>query len=974
MLSIQLAFGQNISTLSLADIKSDLQSKNIISKYENIEIDSNITFSLFRNILNISTYDSIQITKTRFDKRYKTKTIRAIQLHKGIKIYNSDILFYFDKDNFLSLIKGNWYSNINLSSQITIDSSTALRIVYQAIDTIDLFYKNKEILLKHDAKEQDLIPKPNLSYYWDPILNQFLLTWEINIYLTKGGNSKYFIDANSGKLIDKIILDTQCSTGSVSTSWYGVKTIWTWLNNGLYKTRDDCNTTPLYDNYVFNMLQDGIPNGVYYTSTNNTWDISPTEKVGGTLHWCMDQFEQYLRNHHSRDSWDDENSNWIGYSNALIDGSSGNAAFFDQGSASYTAYGYGASTSSPTDDWNTLDIVAHEFTHGIDASEANLFYEDESGALDESFADIFGEIAEKHVLGSNDWLVADVISGMTALRSFSDPESLSTWYGGPMPDTYLGDNWYSGNIDHGGVHHNSSVQNYMFYLLSEGGTGTNDNGDFYTVSGIGINNAREIAYLALVDFVVSNSDLADARDAWLSAVSVAFPGNTSYECTVEDAWYAVGVGPSCSGGGNPDLTISDADLPLGNTYCINTSIDIVVTISNICSGNVNSSTNTGAFLLSICNNSYPPIGSVLDDNTLSVSEMSDDIETENLSFTIPSNTTPGAYYVVVVTDYENDITTECIESNNKYCIPITIITIPSPVSVTGGGTFCNSATLTASGGGGGTIYWQGTTSNGTSTSTPSTSQSVTSSGTYYFRAKNDCGWGTQGSATVIINFAPGPVTVSGGGTFCNSALLTASGGSGGTIYWQGTTSNGTSTSTPSTSEIVNSNGTYYFRANNTCGWGNQGSADVTITPTVVLNTNDNGSGSLRDMVSCATANDIITFSLPLMSQITLTSGQINITKNLTITGPGITNLSISGNNVSRLFHIEPGTTLTLVGMSLKDANSPAPYGGALFVEGSVNLENILFDHNFENTNIPKALTVISPGGILNIIANVEIHD
>ena len=50
------------------------------------------------------------------------------------------------------------------------------------------------------------------------------------------------------------------------------------------------------------------------------------------------------------------------------------------------------------------------------------------------------------------------------------------------------------NNDYGGVHINSGVQNHWFYLLSQGGSGVNDNGDSYSVSGIGINQALEIAY------------------------------------------------------------------------------------------------------------------------------------------------------------------------------------------------------------------------------------------------------------------------------------------------------------------------------------------------------------------------------------------------------------------------------------------------------------------------------------------------
>lgn len=78
---------------------------------------------------------------------------------------------------------------------------------------------------------------------------------------------------------------------------------------------------------------------------------------------------------------------------------------------------------------------------------------------------------------------------------------------------------------------------------------------------------------------------------------------------------------------------------------------------------------------------------------------------------------------------------------------------------------------------------------------------------------------------------PSAVTVSGGGTFCPSAVLTASGGNGGTIYWQNNTSGGTSNNFPLTSKTVSSSGIYYFRAANNGGvcWGPEGSANVVIT-------------------------------------------------------------------------------------------------------------------------------------------------
>ncbi len=108
----------------------------------------------------------------------------------------------------------------------------------------------------------------------------------------------------------------------------------------------------------------------------------------------------------------------------------------------------------------------------------------------------------------------------------------------------------------------------------------------------------------------------------------------------------------------------------------------------------------------------------------------------------------------------------------------------------------------------------------------------TSNTTYFVRAEGTCNTTNCVQTTVTVNTVPMVVTVMGGGTFCNNNItLTASGGSGGIIYWQNNISGGTSTATQSTSRTVNTPGTYYFRAHNYCGWGPQGSTTVTINNT-----------------------------------------------------------------------------------------------------------------------------------------------
>ncbi|MBK8685591.1 MAG: M4 family metallopeptidase [Bacteroidetes bacterium] len=93
------------------------------------------------------------------------------------------------------------------------------------------------------------------------------------------------------------------------------------------------------------------------------------------------------------------------------------------------------------------------------------------------------------------------------------------------PNTYLTDAfWFDTTAtayDYGGVHRNSGVQNYMYYLLVTGGSGTNANGLAYSISGIGFAQARLIAYQGLtVGYLNATFNHVEARDAWVHAVVI----------------------------------------------------------------------------------------------------------------------------------------------------------------------------------------------------------------------------------------------------------------------------------------------------------------------------------------------------------------------------------------------------------------------------------------------------------------------
>ena len=252
---------------------------------------------------------------------------------------------------------------------------------------------------------------------------------------------------------------------------------------------------------------------------------SENGKAGVSVHWALENTYDYYFNILGRNSFDDNGGKMIAY--AHYD----NNWFNAQWDGSRMRFGDGTSNNTPL---VSIDIVSHELTHGVTQYTASLIYQDEYGALNESFSDIFGTSVEFYALGSGgNWFVGE---GAVRLRSMSNPNQ----YGDP--DTYFGNFWAPlGGGDNGGVHTNSGVQNFWYYLLSEGGSGVNDNGQPYSVTGLGINQAEQIAYRNLSTYLIPTSEYYDARLGSIYAATDLYGENSQQFQSVVEAWNAVGV-------------------------------------------------------------------------------------------------------------------------------------------------------------------------------------------------------------------------------------------------------------------------------------------------------------------------------------------------------------------------------------------------------------------------------------------------
>jgi bacillolysin len=369
----------------------------------------------------------------------------------------------------------------------------------------------------------------------------------------------FWIDAADGKQLNKY---NAIHTGSGTGVKGDTKTVDSTFSGGVFRMVSGDGRRATYD--AGNAQQQSALPGTLFTDSDDIWNAA-RHPAAVDAHSYADVTDDYYLATFGRNSLDNNGMQIVSsvhfkrrYNNAFWNGSQ--VTYGDGDGTGFLAFS------------GALDVVAHELTHGVTDFTSGLIYQNESGALNESFSDIIGntveQVAGTRDPGEPDWLVAEDISlaadTAPGFRNMGDPQEDAD------PDHYS--ERYTGTEDDGGVHTNSAISNHAYYLLVNGGRNagcdtTGSDGHQHTqdcdvmVNALGLDTAADIFYNGFTS-LQENATIANARFATVAAA--ALYGATA-EASTNAAWQAVGVG-SEEPPPPPSCTVTATSLPFESAH------------------------------------------------------------------------------------------------------------------------------------------------------------------------------------------------------------------------------------------------------------------------------------------------------------------------------------------------------------------------------------------------------------------------
>jgi Zn-dependent metalloprotease len=332
--------------------------------------------------------------------------------------------------------------------------------------------------------------------------------------------------------------------GTGNTQYSGTVPLGTAQSGSTYTLTD----TDRGSHRTYNLNRGTSGTGTLFSGSDDIWGngaASNLETAGADAHYGAALTWDYFKDVQGRNGI---RGDGVGAYSRVHYGNNYVNAFW-QDSCFCMTYGDGAGNAKPL---TSIDVAAHEMTHGITSNTAGLNYSGESGGLNEATSDIFAAAVEFYAGNSDDvgdYMVGekiDIRGDGTPLRYMDKPSS----------DGSSKDSWYSGigSID---VHYSSGPANHWFYLLSEGSGAKTINGVSYNsptsdglpVTGIGREKAALIWFKALTTKFTSTTNYAAARTGTLAVAGELYGTDSAEYTAVQNAWAGVNVGTRPGDGG-----------------------------------------------------------------------------------------------------------------------------------------------------------------------------------------------------------------------------------------------------------------------------------------------------------------------------------------------------------------------------------------------------------------------------------------
>lgn len=475
------------------------------------------------------------------------QTVRLQEAHQGIPVYGGESILQ---------VKGQHIHFTGRVFKLTNDLSSPVLTKEQALalakEDVQQHTKVLELplldYLPATAQKNALVVYPQDDH-------QGRLAYHLEFFPNYGDQWMYIIDALSGEVIKKHslacklhhnhdLMSSGPATGAGKDLAGKDQTFNTFEENGthylfdvsrpMFKSIGNANSNPVGVIITFDAKNTSPEKDNFKTEivTNNSRNWSNPTAV--SAHVNAGIAYEYLLKTFKRNSINGQGGNIYSIINVVEDDGTSMENAFWNGAAMF--YGNGGSAFNPLA--RALDVAGHEMFHGVVQNTANLEYEGESGAMNESFADIFGAMIDR-----DDWLMGeDVVKRSAfpsgALRSLSDPHNGGSSLRDPGYQPRIFGEKYTGTQDNGGVHINSGIPNWAFFKIA---------------TALGKEKAEQIFFRALSKYLVRSSQFVDLRNAVVMATKDLYGQNAVELTAINSAFDAVGIVAGQSGDYQEDV-------------------------------------------------------------------------------------------------------------------------------------------------------------------------------------------------------------------------------------------------------------------------------------------------------------------------------------------------------------------------------------------------------------------------------------